>query len=71
MSSRISTWAIRHLQALLGSAGHLSRAPLATILTVLVMALALSLPLGLLSLVQNTRAATGDFSGGLRGGQSR
>jgi len=63
MSGALSTWVARHLHALVSSAGHLARAPLATTLTVLVMALALALPLGLLVLVQNTRSATGDFSG--------
>lgn len=62
MSGRISSWGARHLQALVSSAGHLVRSPLATILTLIVMALALALPLGLLTLVQNTRTATGDFS---------
>jgi cell division transport system permease protein len=63
MSGRITSWTARHVQALLASSGRLSRAPLATGLTVLVMALALALPLGLLTLVQNVRTATGDFSG--------
>jgi len=65
MSGRISSWSARHMHALLSSAGHLVRSPLATILTLLVMALALAMPLGLLTLVQNTRSATGDFSGAI------
>jgi cell division transport system permease protein len=56
-------WLARHLHALVSSAGNLARAPLATALTVAVMALALALPQSLLTLVQNTLAATGDFSG--------
>ena len=63
MSSGLSSYLARHAHALLSSAGHLTRAPIATIFTVLVMGLALALPLGLDVLVRNVRAATGDFSG--------
>lgn len=59
------SWLLRHLQSLLASAGHLARAPFATIFTVLVMGLALALPLGLDVLVRNVRNATGDFSGAI------
>ena len=62
MAAGISTWLARHAQALLGSLGHLSRNPLATMLTVSVIALALTLPLGLNVFVDNARAATGNFS---------
>lgn len=58
-------WLARHLHALVSSAGNLARAPLATALTVAVMALALALPQSLLTLVRNTLAATGDFSGAI------
>ncbi|MEZ5458624.1 MAG: permease-like cell division protein FtsX [Steroidobacteraceae bacterium] len=60
--SAIGTWGARHAQALLGSVGRLSRAPLATVLTVMVVGLALALPLSLRLLVDNTRAATGDLA---------
>ena len=60
--SAVSTYAARHAQAMLGSVGRLTRAPLATLLTVMVVGLALALPLGLRLLVENTRAATGDFA---------
>lgn len=53
----------RHAHALLSSAGHLARAPIATTFTVLVMGLALALPLGLDVLVRGAREATHDFSG--------
>ena len=59
------SWLLRHVQSLLASAGHLARAPIATIFTVLVMGLALALPLGLDVLVRNVRGATGDFSGAI------
>jgi cell division transport system permease protein len=58
-------WLLRHLQSLLASAGHLARAPVATSFTVVVMALALALPLGLDVVVRNVRSATGDFSGAI------
>ena len=58
-------WLARHLHALVSSAGTLARAPLATLLTVAVMALALALPQTVLTLVRDTLAATGDFSGAI------
>jgi cell division transport system permease protein len=63
MSRAVSSYLARHAHALLSSAGHLTRAPIATLFTVVVMGLALALPLGLEVLVRNVRAATGDFSG--------
>jgi cell division transport system permease protein len=52
----------RHLQALLGSLGRLARSPLATLLTLIVIALALALPAALKLLVTNAQAATGAFA---------
>ena len=52
----------RHLQALFGSLGRLARAPFATFLTLLVIALALSLPAALKLFVTNAQAATGNFA---------
>jgi len=52
----------RHLQALLGSVGRLVRSPLATLLTLLVIALALALPTALRLFVSNAQAATGNFA---------
>jgi len=52
----------RHLQALLGSLGRLARSPLATLLTVFVIALALALPAALKVFVSNSQAATGNFA---------
>lgn len=54
-----STWAARHLQSGLGALGRLVRQPLATLLTITVIALALALPAGLWLFVTNARAATG------------
>jgi len=52
----------RHLQALFGSLGRLARNPMATLLTLLVIALALALPVALRLFVVNAQAATGNFA---------
>lgn len=52
---------VGHLQALLGSLGRLARSPLSTLLTLLVIALALALPASLRLFVTNAQAATGNF----------
>jgi cell division transport system permease protein len=52
----------RHLQAFLSSLGKLVRAPLATLLTLIVIALALALPTALRVFVINAQAATGNFA---------
>ena len=51
-----------HVQALLGSLGRLARSPFATLLTLLVIALALALPAALRLFVINAQAATGNFA---------
>jgi len=48
----------RHAQALLGSLGRLARQPLATLLTVLVIGIALALPAALYLTVANMRSVT-------------
>jgi cell division transport system permease protein len=62
MSGAASSYATRHLQALFGALGRLARAPLATLLTLVVIGVALALPAGLALIVDNLRSATGDFS---------
>lgn len=57
-----TTWISRHMQALVAALGRLLRRPLSTLLTTLVIAVALALPAGLWLLVQNARAATGDLA---------
>jgi len=52
----------RHVQALLGSLGRLQRNPLATVLTLLVIGLALALPAALGLVVTIAQSATGGFS---------
>ena len=62
MSGAVSSYGTRHLQALFGALGRLTRAPLATTLTLIVIGVALALPAGLALVLGNLRAATGDFS---------
>jgi len=57
----ISSYATRHAQAFFGALGRLARNPLASILTLLVVAVALALPMSLKLFVTNARMATGDF----------
>jgi cell division transport system permease protein len=57
----LSVFGTRHLQAMLGSCGRLSRSPLATALTLLVIGLALALPAALGLFVINAQMATGGF----------
>jgi cell division transport system permease protein len=62
MSLGLTSYGARHLQALLGSLGRLARNPFSTFLTLIVIALALALPLGLELFVTNARIATGGFA---------
>lgn len=55
----MSTYFTRHLQALLGAIGRLARTPFATLLTLIVIGVALALPAGLALVVDNLRSATG------------
>lgn len=57
----MSSYLTRHLQALFGALGRLARAPLATMLTLIVIGVALALPAGLAVLVNNLRQASGDL----------
>lgn len=55
-------WATRHVQSALFAAGRLARAPLTTAFTVLVIAVALTLPMALGLAVVSVRDATGDLA---------
>jgi len=57
----IGSYATRHAQAFFGALGRLARNPLASVLTLLVVAVALALPMSLKLFVTNARVATGDF----------
>ena len=58
-------WFERHVQTMVGSLGRLWQKPFSTLLTVLVIGIALALPACLHVLVQNVRAASGGWSGAL------
>lgn len=58
-------WLERHLQTLVGSLGRLWQQPFSTLLTILVIAVALALPACLNVLVHNVRAASGDWRNAL------
>ncbi len=58
LRERIGILFERHMQALLGSLGRLARQPFATLLTVLVIAIALALPAALYLVVANMRVVT-------------
>jgi cell division transport system permease protein len=59
--SGLGSYGTRHLQALFGALGRLARTPLATLLTLIVIGVALALPAGLALVVENLRTATGDL----------
>lgn len=58
----MTAWLMRHLQTLVGSLGRLMQHKLATLLTVLVIGIALALPTGLHLLVTNAQGATGSWN---------
>jgi cell division transport system permease protein len=58
----VKTWLARHAQTLLGSLGRMAQHPVATAMTVAVIAVALALPLFLAVLLQNTRTVTGHWN---------
>ena len=57
----VSTWFMRHLQALLFSLGRLIRAPLSTLMTVTVLSIALAFPTGLKLLLDNVQRLSGSL----------
>ncbi len=59
----MGAWLTRHAQTALASVGKLAAAPLATLLTVLVIAVTLALPGALQVLVKNALAVTGGWQG--------
>ncbi|HUQ09133.1 MAG TPA: permease-like cell division protein FtsX [Steroidobacteraceae bacterium] len=63
--SLVSSYGTRHLQALFGALGRLMRSPLATMLTLTVIGVALALPAGLGLVVNNLRSAAGDLGNAL------
>ena len=61
----MNQWLERHAQTLVGSLGRLWSQPFATLLTILVVGIALALPACLHVLVQNVRTASGDWGNAL------
>lgn len=61
----MTQWLERHVQTFVGSLGRLWQHPFSTLLTVLVIGIALALPACLHVLVQNVRAASGGWSNAL------
>jgi cell division transport system permease protein len=55
-------WITRHIQALLFAAGRLARSPFSTAFTVLVIAIALTLPATFALLIASVRTVSGDFA---------
>jgi len=62
MPAALNTWLARHAQTLLGSLGRIVQHPVATAMTMAVIALALALPLFFNVLLENTHAATADWN---------
>lgn len=58
----MTTWMTRHLQTLIGALGRLSHQKIATLLTMLVIGIALALPACLHLLIENARAASDDWN---------
>jgi cell division transport system permease protein len=58
----VKTWLERHAQTLVGSLGRLSQQPLATLMTVTVIGIALALPLLLGVFLNNARTATAHWN---------
>jgi len=61
----MNRWLERHVQTMVGSLGRLWQQPFATLLTVLVIGIALALPACLSVMVQNVRQASGGWSNAL------
>jgi len=58
----VSAWLVRHAQTMVGSLGRLSQHKLSTLLTMLVIGIALALPTCLHVLVTNAQRATGEWN---------
>jgi cell division transport system permease protein len=63
--STMNQWFERHVQTLVGSLGRLWQQPFATMLTIVVIGIALALPACLHVLVQNVRVASGGWNSAL------
>ncbi len=61
--TRLRVWLLRHAQVALASLGRLARSPLSSLMTVLVLGIALSLPTGLHLLLKNVQQLAGGWDG--------
>ncbi|BAO44960.1 permease-like cell division protein FtsX [Thiolapillus brandeum] len=59
----LSAWLARHAQVFLSSLGRLARRPLGSLMTLTVLGIAISLPLGLHLLVNNLQQLAGNWDG--------
>jgi cell division transport system permease protein len=57
----LRNWVTRHLQTLVGSLGRLARQPIATVMTIAVIGIALALPAALHLLVANLKSLSGHW----------
>lgn len=57
-------WLLRHLQVALSSLGRLTRAPVATLMTTMVIGIAVALPAGMWVMLENLKAISGSWDGG-------
>lgn len=64
MQRQVNSYLTQHMQALVGSLGAMWRAPFATLMTLLVIAIALALPAGLYLFVHNLQTITQDWQSG-------
>lgn len=62
-SLRMDVWVMRHLQVALASLGRLIRTPLSSLMTTLVIGIALALPAGLYLLLGNVQTLSGNWDG--------
>jgi cell division transport system permease protein len=62
MTNALQAWLARHAQTLLGSLGRMVRHPIATAMTIAVIAVALALPLFFNVLLDNARTATANWN---------
>lgn len=60
---RFRIWLLRHAQVALASLGRLARSPLSSLMTILVIGIALSLPTGLHLLLKNVQQLGGTWDG--------
>ncbi len=59
-SSKISAWSLHHLQSILFSLGKLYKSPAATLMTIAVIAITLSLPSSFYLFLKNVKSLSGD-----------